>query len=340
MINFIFYNDCPSCEAPYEKECYGKWVSDFKRHLFFCWDKIDSYISTSGKKHTVCLLGFVSNLGHHLADELSAVQKLLNTGDVNRISNFISGSYDYFKVGDIFPEISINNLTTKNSMQIFRVILENNCFAFRLCHNGPIQEKLAERIYKTSRNKCDPSFLQRAEESRSYWPLIWVTLRSHNRVWLSQKDGLVNIINLLYKDFPDLGLIFDGVPAEKQLMEDIQRLLTHGIVTYNALDCKIHETIVWAYTIDLFIAPFGNGTNFTSIVNKAGVIHTHSKWMRSEPFCANRRENCALATPVRTKYDSSDDVFTCNYEVDWKDIYNATVKLIRKSEPENVNKEA
>lgn len=337
MINFVFYNDCPSCEEPYGKEYYEKWVNEFKRHLLFCWDKMDSYISTTSKKHNACLLGFVSNLGHHVADELSAVQKLHNTGDIDKINIFLLGDFDYFKVGDMFPEIQRYPLAKKTSMQIFRIILENNCFAFRLCHKGPIQEKLTERIYMTCKNQLTASFLQKVEESRRLWPLIWITLRSHNRVWLSQKDGLANIINLLYKDFLNLGVIFDGVPAEKQLMQNIQHLMVPGIVTYDALDCKMPETVVWAYAIDLFIAPYGNGTNFTSIANKAGIAHTHSMWMRSEPFCMNRRENCVLTIPVKAMYDSSKDVFTSNYEIDWRDIYDAIVGIIRKLKPRKTN---
>lgn len=330
MVNFIFYNDCPSCEAPYNKEYYEKWINDFKKHILFCWNNREHYVSQTKKKRNVCLIGFVSNLGHHLADELSAVQKLYDTGDINKINTFLIGSHDYFTIGDIFPKLPISGTASQNSIFLFKILLENNCFTFRLCHRGPIQEELAKKIYHTSATKCTTSFFQEVDESRRHWPLVWITLRSHNRIWLSQKDGLANIINLLYKNFPALGIIFDGMPAERQLMEDIRRLLTQGIATYDALDCKIHETVVWAHAIDFYIAPYGNGTNFTSLANKTGIVHTHSTWMRNEPFCMNRRENCELAIPVRVKYDSGDDAFTSNYEIEWKDIYDAAIEITRK----------
>ena len=275
-----------------------------------------------------------------MTDEVAAIQHLYDVGDISNIDAFMVGGYDFFHIPRLFPQLPILNrhinYSTK-SVDVFRMALKDNLFGFRPFFDGPFQEELAQNIHRMSREKCSQQFLELVNDSGKHHPLVWVTLRTHNRVWLSQKEGLANILNKLCEDFPNLGVIFDGTPRETQLMSEINALLDPGITVFNGLNCSKEQTIVWTHQIDFFIAPHAAGSNFTTIANKPGITHTHSKWAKNEPYHINRRENGALAYPIPVIRDEdNDDQFACNYEVGWKDIYDLTAKLIEMTEGRRV----
>ena len=73
-----------------------------------------------------------------------------------------------------------------------------------------IKEDMANRIYQGAVKRCSPSVLQVVEKAKHHFPLIWIAIRSHYRVWLSQVEGIANIINRLSSDYPNLAVVFDG----------------------------------------------------------------------------------------------------------------------------------
>lgn len=339
MINFIYYKKGGASEEPYSRQHYIEWISDFKKHIIYSWHDVDSYIALPDKR-TMCFTAFISNFGHHMTDEVAAIQNLYDVGDISNINTFFIGAYDHFSIPRLFPQLPILNRDIDygtKSLDVFKMALKDNCFGFRLFFDGSFQEKLAQKIHRTAREKCSPQFLEIVNDSGKHHPLIWVTLRSHNRAWLSQKEGLANVLNKLYEDFPNLGVIFDGVPRETQLMNETKALLDPRIAVFNGLNCNKVQTIAWVHKIDFFIAPYAAGTSFTTIANKPGITHTHSKWAKNAPYLISRRENGIPAYPVPSIRDEdNDDHFVCNYEVDWEDIYGMAVKLIEMSRDKRI----
>jgi len=332
MINFIYYKNGGASEEPYSQQHYMEWVNDFKKHIIYSWCEVDLYIASPDKRNT-CFTAFISNFGHHMTDEVAAIQNLYDNGDISNINTFFVGSYDHFNIPSLFPELPIlnrNNDYSTNTIDVFKMALKNNCFGFRPFFDGPFQEELAQKIHQSAREKCSSQFLEIVDNSAKHHPLIWVTLRSHNRAWLSQKEGLANVLNKLYEDFPNLAVVFDGVPGEAQLMDGTKELLDPDITVFNGLNCGKDQTIVWSHKIDFYIAPHAAGTTFTTIANKPGVTHTHSKWAKNTPYLIARRENGMLSYPVPSARDEegNDDDFVCNYEVDWKDVYNTVIEVV------------
>ncbi|MCK5609071.1 hypothetical protein KAR91_44765 [Candidatus Pacearchaeota archaeon] len=333
MINFIYYEgENSASEEPYSRQHYMEWISDFKRHIIHSWDDVDPYTASSDKRN-ICFTAFVSNIGHHMDDEITAIQHLYNVGDMSNVDTLFIGDCDHFHIAQLFPSLPILNrhvsYSTK-SIDVFKMALKDNLFGFRLFFDGPFQEELAQKIHRTSRGKCSQQFLELVKDSGKRYPLVWVTLRSHNRVWLSQKEGLANILNELCRDFPNLGVVFDGMPRETQLMNEIKALLDPGIAVFNGLNCSKEQTLVWAHQIDFFIAPYAAGTIFTTIANRTGITHTHSTFTRDAPYHVNRRENNVLVYPVQPVGDqSNEDQFICDYDVNWEDIYDMAIKLMK-----------
>lgn len=324
------------------KARFESWINNFKCHTISCLDKVKSYISNNDPKHVTAALGFLPNLGHYFMNELSAFQELHKKHLlINKLNSFLIGPYNYFDIREVFPEITKENSIIsvfqiqqkQYSRLAFETCLTYNLFALTLT-NFIIQEQLANRLYHSSLIKCQESFLQKVGESKQYFPLVWITLRSHRRSWLDQIEGMANIINELFKEYQNLAIIFDGMSSEKNNLDKIKALIHPSIKTYNAIECELHETIVWVYAIDTFIAPFGAGSIFTSIANKPGVFHANTGFCRPEPFCISPRENCVLASSVPVGsvvdyFDSSyNQVSDRNYNCDWKALYAELIKMI------------
>lgn len=316
------------------------WINTFKSYTISCLNKVKHYISNDEPKPVTAALGFLPNIGHYFMNELSAFQELYDQHLLNGLNNFLIGPHNYFDIREVFPELAQENPLLSvfqvkqkpGSYWAFSTCLTYNLFALTLT-NFRIQEKLAHRLYHCSLKKCQESFIQKVGESKKHFPIIWITLRSHRRSWLKQIEGIANIINELFKDYHNLAIIFDGMSSENKHFDKIKTMLPPMVKTYNALDCDIHETIVWVHAIDTFICPWGAGSIFTSIANKPGVFHANTEQCRPEPFYINPRENCVLASSVPVDsvvdyLDSSNNPSDRNYDCNWKSIYAESIKII------------
>lgn len=338
IISFIDYQTYPHYYAYYGKKYFSDLVNTFKSYMRKCRDEVEFYILDKGKKSTTVIAGFCSNLAHHTTDELSAFEHLSKTGSIGKVSGVLTGPYDFLKINIIFPEAvteKLNDVENDTAFSLFSTVLKKNYFAVRLSCIKPIQDSFAKRAYEFSSKQCTELFMQQLEISRRCFPLVWVTLRSHVRIWLSETEGLANLINKMHSVYPNMGIVFDGFHQERAKMEKIMALLPRDVKVFDALRCSVFETIVWTHAVDFFIGPFGNSTIFTSLANKTGIVHTHKewshlqkKWSKNGPFCPNKRENGVLVIMVSGDYEEkSKDVYSRNYEVAWEDIYAEAMKL-------------
>ncbi|MFM6398418.1 MAG: hypothetical protein ACKPFF_17225, partial [Planktothrix sp.] len=142
-------------------------------------------------------------------------------------------------------------------------VIENNYVALRV--NGIfIKEQLIERIFLSCYHKCSQEFLQKIEQAKQQcFPLLafQIKARHSRRVWLSQIEGIANIINRLYAEYPKLGIVFDGwsitgkedessccrsmIDAEQSIVEAIIELIHKDIPVYSAVGATTYETVVW-----------------------------------------------------------------------------------------------
>ncbi|MCB8786461.1 tetratricopeptide repeat protein [Planktothrix agardhii] len=323
-------------------------INTFKAYSVINWSSFKSYISSPDKKVVALIGDLMNNLTHYMW-EIAGFQYLDENSLLDEIDKVLVGPYDFFNVGDLFPEITKDKIEVfDSSIALYQSIIENNYCAVRLVECF-IQEKLAERIYQASLKKCSKLFLEEVEKSSQNFPVLWIPIRSH-RVWTSQVQGIANIINNLYVDFPNLSIIFDGwsrtekhseddesrIAIEIPIMEKIIAMIPPEINTYNAIGRMTYEKAVWVHAIDLYISPIGAGLCFTVwVVNKPGVAHGHTMFTASETQESsyyNCREN-ATERPVLLPLDKITDEdssfwFTRNYDCDWNTIYHEVVKII------------
>ena len=122
-----------------------------------------------------------------------------------------------------------------------------------------------------------------------------VTIRTENRAWVGQQDGLACLINELARDYPRLGVIFDGINsgmeqlashalmslADEQAIAGAIMAACPNVRFFDALGCLPHESITLAEAIDAFLAPVGAGLAKTRwIANKPGVAFSNQSFLQ------------------------------------------------------------
>jgi hypothetical protein len=338
-------------------------INRFKSYTVTYWQEFKRYISSNAPKELVAAQGFYPNLGHYLWNDVTGIQYLYDNGILNKISKFLMGPHEYLKVADIFAEIPPDKIVKiPDNLSVFKTILENNYFAVRAT-DYVITQGLATRIFEAYRKKCSKTFLEEVDRSKKHFPLICFQIRTHNRVWLSQVEGIANIITSLYPDFPNMGVVFEGfsrpereelnkdvkktdytwdlekmIESENAVVDKIRTLIPPDICIYSAIGCMIYETIVWDHAMDMFIAPGGSGLTFISwIANKPGVIHGNREACVSnaQRYWIESRENIVPPVCISLEYIVDDEGSTShppnrNYDCDWKVVYQEAVKILKQ----------
>jgi hypothetical protein len=262
-----------------------------------CYDYL-SNPDRKSRKSAVCL-GFY-HFAHHLWNELSGLHRLHKKGLLPRVDKFLVLREPLGPIEQIFPEIQKGKVERQDSTgDLFDEILAKGYFVVRV-GDDYLASALASRVAKVSLANCLPVTLEMVEEARSkYYPLLWVGIRVRTRAWVDQVEGLSNVIASLQKEFPRLGVVFDGfslpsdrsadssdqqgysqiLAEENEIVNGIfeyfrQRQLSVGM--FNIIGLSIFDANVWAHNIDVYVSPYGSLQHKVGwFTNKPGIVHTN-----------------------------------------------------------------
>jgi tetratricopeptide (TPR) repeat protein len=324
-------------------------INKLKSYMVSYWREVKSYLSTEAKQ-VVNVIGLGFNIGHYVWQDLAGIDVLRENGILHKLDKIMAGPGDYFSCQDLFPEIPADKfMEVEDVSDVFKKVIDNNYVALRV--NGTfIKEQLIERICRVSYHKCSQEFIQKVEEARKQcFPLLGIQIRAKNsrRVWISQVEGIANIINHLHADYPKLGIVFDGwsitgkedefsscwsmIDADKATMNDIVALIPGHIPVYSVIGATTFETTVWHQNIGLTVAPLGAGLLYPSwIANKPTVVHA-SKFIlqifQNAATSSSYRENIIPPTLISCEYitDHQDNDYECN----WQGIYTEVMNILR-----------
>jgi len=326
-------------------------INKLKSYMISSEKKVKSYLEEREEKKLVDVVGLGFNIGHYLWQDVTGIDVIYQNRTIQKIDKLLIGPGEYFSIRDIFPEIPSDNfIEVQDVANVFQIILDNNYVAFRA--NGIyIEEQLIKRISEVSFNKCSQGFLAQVERAKKSFPLLGIQIRG-SRNWVSQVEGIANIIKNLYSEFPYLGVVFDGwsmtgkedsqssswsmIEKEKKVVEEILALIPPKINTYSAVGSTTYETVVWHLAMDLHISPIGSGLTFPSwIANKPGVVHGHTMmyWTQGMYASSCHREN--LIPQVFLPQEVIIDGEGRSYDCDWKVIYEEAIKIVKQVRNKN-----
>ena len=329
-----------------------KFFQAFKSYMVTNWEKITSYLLNQEKSTKVLLIN-QPHFHAYLWNDLTGIYKLYESSILDKVDRFMVTSEPYGPIDEIFPEIPSEKICRVPYHKFLGELLENNYFAIK-SGNCLIKEDLLNRIYQLSLKQCSSAFLSEVEEIRkSCFPLLSISIRvGDKRNWISQTQGIANVIKNLAGNFPSLGVILNGfslmhgfsykrgiektIKQETDTVREIRSLLPSDIKVYDSIGCTIYESIVWAHSIDLYIAHYGSiQLNVGWHSNKPGVIHSSQLTHQVEPITDTPafygRENATVPVYIPEACITDYGEFRADvgnaYDCDWRVIYEEILKL-------------
>lgn len=370
----------------YENEYYGfhpKHLTHLKAIILSNSLAFFHYFYNQNKVNKVCLLIGHSNFAHYLWNELSGLYRLKQNNLLKNIEQFFVLREPLGSISQIFPEISIEKirylepertLKTLNvsvlhpnqslPLEVFTTIAEQNNF-FVNVGDKFIPNGLTRTIYRIALQNTNIEVKKKIKSAKSTcFPLLWISIRTQDRTWLNQVEGLTQIINSLAQKFPKLGVVFDGfslpadyilnsidldeqslemqlVKTEKEIVNKICQEINFSVKIFNIIGCSMFEANLWANAIDLYLCHFGTLQHKVGwLAIKPGLVHSNqaiSSSQSSQDRTYQVREFGIPAKFINSSQirDLKQDSFgtdlrsnTNNYEIDWQIIYDELVTII------------
>lgn len=324
-----------------------------KTYMVTKWGDVINYLSDQKSKDLVGITGTMNHFGHAILNELSSYQQLFEKNYLSKFKQILVGPNEFIPFNKLFPEFEVDKISRKNedTLNIFTYIIENNLFVIRPTNVGYLLSiNLAKRIYDASVNSCSPSYLQEIENAKKYFPLLWFEIRTNDRIWLNQAEGIAEIVNRLYSDYPNLGVIFAGwsstdqdditnkhwIEQDQKIVKQSQALINTNITTFAVVGHKTYEKIAWAGVADIHISTYGSGNIFAEIANKSIIIHANKGWYPTSSMKNSIMKNSPLASelisilPIEYIQDEDSKIHfhSKNYYCNWEGIYHEIVKIL------------
>jgi hypothetical protein len=334
------------------------------------------YFSQANPKKIAVLIGH-PNFAHHLWNELSALYRLKQKRILKKIDRIFVIRETLGAIVDIFPELAkakiqqLNDTLSLNEETlsflenvqpiepwIISEMLKNNYCFINLADNF-IPHGLTRRIYGVAKQEANPQTLDTIRRAKKqYFPLLWISIRTQDRTWIQQTEGLTNIINALSQKFPNLGIVFDGfsppadchnltanqllaIDREKAVVKDIVANVSSNVSTFDIIGNSIFEANLWAHAVDLYLCHFGTLQHKIAwLARQPGIVHANSRI--SANANSQFRSYGVREFGIPPKFIDSSQIKDIsivmseldlrntvdNYDVDWKIIYDELMKII------------
>lgn len=202
-------------------------INQFRAFIIANWQQVSAYFNQPGSSTAAALVDSL-HFAHHLWNCLPGVNKIVKPDNLGCVRKLIVTAEPLGSIDQLFPELNpalIDRMLTKS---LPAAILKNNLFVIRP-GGRTISCDILERVDRVAREMCKHSTLVGASDFRkSRWPILWVSIRTGNRTWVSQAESIARIANELFKEFPSLGLIIDGysIPHGESLLSQANEAST------------------------------------------------------------------------------------------------------------------
>ena len=342
-------------------------IPTFQALMVTHYHEVIFYLNNRNPKKLAVCLGH-DNFAHHIFNELSGLYRLEKAHLLNQIDTFWILRETLGKIENIFPQISpqkikkiaIINHTKVNKeeayIQIFRETLKNNHFCLHVgdCY---ISNALAQRIYQLAIESDNCSNLPNQIQTikKFHYPLLWISISVDNRTWTDQENGFANLINALAEKFPNLGVVFDGfsyqedtlfsgkinelktIEKQNDIVKKIHQRSQSDVAIYNTVGCSLYESIIWANSIDFYLAHHGTIQHKVGwLANKPGIVHSNTKVLNSSHhYIENAREKGIKPVYIHPRFvqdvqlNISDPRNNLdNYQVDWQVLQQYLLEVI------------
>jgi hypothetical protein len=323
----------------------GRNIVILLRSLDHEWYKINDYINGFhyyGRKNPLAFnrylrcktksavySGGIKNLGHFFWNEVQGLFNAKSEGALDQVSEIVLYKSQYLDLENIFPEfLDLTVTKPANGDEVFVKCIERNLFCIHPTAFSMTSDS-AMLIRETAWTYTDLYQKQLINQAQRQGIKFWFNLRSHNKVWLEQVEGVTTVCNYLHEKYGKVMLILDGLPDCNILVNEVQHKIGDKVTIVDCTNTTLENSISWACNVDFFVATIGSGLTInTWIAEKEGVAHSERSHLRQLEMWRDVRQD--IAVPLVPKHSQIAEVSKqayCNYSIDPDVILNLVKKI-------------
>lgn len=276
----------------------GRWeIDQFRAYLILNYNAIVDYLRKQST--SLCLLIDHDHFAHHIWNNLTGLSKVASRKQLSSIvKKIIIASEPMGRIDSMFPEFEAQIYIRLSGSDVVDRALADNLFLLR--PGGTIvTHDVIERLHSIAIKNVSDEYLKSALEFRkNHWPILWATIRTTNRTWLTQAEGIASIANKFQETYPNFSLVVDGfsvaygqdinkisngekvsktISDEMQIANNIKQLINPSIDAIFLVGRPIFESVVYSRFIDFYVAHHGAIQNKIAwLSGKRGVVHSNS----------------------------------------------------------------
>jgi hypothetical protein len=308
-------------------------VNEFKtlilEHAETCYD----YLLQPTKLALVS--GTIDNLGHFFWNDLSGIVKMERAGLLDRVDNVLTYKFNFiepFEVLDRYDKLT--KLAARTATELLLAAVQNHLFCVRATSLF-IDDDTAGRTEQIARRHATAATLENIHEAKQCERIIWINLRSHNKVLVNTVDCCELVLRRLSTRYRSVAVFFDGTPDCRELMSEIVLRLPQNVRPYDGLSLSVYDSIVWAFSVDYYIATIGSGlTLVTWLAQRPGVAHSERAHLAQMEFWGDVRPGAPR--PVVPATEDITDLGKggyCDYTIEPDRLVGLLEDVIAKNEP-------
>jgi hypothetical protein len=227
-------------------------------------------------RSVVVAMGRAENFAHHLWNYYPGLQRLVDTGLAERVSELHSAGTEFFgPVQGVFPEFVGAKVVRNPRGWLWdpypfspdRLLVQPGGYF--------VSRALVERVVRTMAELpvVDSTAHQPVFGERPF-PIVWIGLRVGSRSWSDQESQIPELVRRLAQRYPRSLFLLDGfsyplgedeVSAKWSDAIDRLRELGAGIVAaspepgrvLNLVGNTLRESVLWAREVDTYLTPLG-----------------------------------------------------------------------------------
>lgn len=303
------------------------YIEGFQHHAQKNCQIFNHYLSSNTKP--AIYSGAISNLGHFFWNEVQGIYNAIKEGVASQISEVVLYKFQYINLENLFPEFESLALTKlENSDDVFVKCIERSLFCTHPTALSMTSD-CAALIREISWNLADPEQRQLINDSKADEIKFWFNLRSHNKTWLNQVEGVQIICDYLLEQYSTVTLVLDGMPDCNDLVGEIKARLQGRVRLIDCTSTALENSISWASVVDFYIATIGSGLTInTWVAEKSGVAHSERSHIKQLDMWKDVRPDIILPlVPNSAQIFEVGGGAYCDYSINPRIILNLVKKL-------------
>ena len=306
-------------------------------------ESVERYCAEAESNRLTLTQAFHPNAGHQLREEFPLLWKLFHQTEMD--VSLLTGQHDVLGLADRLPvrvereQVDFKDPATPWEVNYFQAAMERGLLMGRIGCSSHMPEEMQQALQTSFRDQHPDTRAQAAEQLAGHWPVVWLTLRAHNRKWVGQGAYLKQLAEAVLARYPKAAFMLDGMPDCRSSADEIR---SAAVPVVDLVGCSFTEAQACFSLCDSYVMPYSNSCAMHMVDPRPGVVHGLKGWIPDEPFEPARTEKPILARVVHgTKSLTGNDTYdawvtTCDYALDAEPVIDSLLGVLSEL-PERVS---